>query len=689
MKVSSKRAEQLAWAAFALSLVFFAVTFSLGRWSGFFALSAAAWLILAGVLIWFVLAVQFHQRSLAEQEKLDMTQLAAEQDSSTIFEGKGRRADLFAVAQRRLNIFEKWFIPIFSTIIAVYQIALGFLLLRAALPGAETETRQPLVCAASAVVIAFLSFLFSRYATGMSTQPQWRPLRAGGSFLLGIALVFSALAAAIIIERYLKLPVFLQIVEFAICIMLVILGTETGLNLILDIYRPRLKGRYSRTAFDSRLLGVINEPGGIFRSLAAAIDYQFGFKVSQTWFYKLLQKAVVPLVLFAGLTLYLLSCIVIVSSDEEAIIERFGNPIRNGRVRLVGPGITFKWPAPIDVAKKYPTKKIRQINVGFVPETDPKTGRQPAQKARLWGKAHYKEEYDLLVATEQMTEKRDSNDVPVSLITAAVPVHYRVKDLHCFLYRHKDAEKLLESLCYRELTRFAGSAKVELEQGSGRSRSILGAGRAEAKEILTSRVQAAADRENLGVEIVFLGLQGLHPPQKVAPDYQKVVTAVQQKQSAILDAQTYRIKSLAALVGSARQADSLATLAAQYQRARKANPQEQHIDDIAARLDQAFEHASGEIFQTLRQSKTYAFEKATLAQATENRFAAQLKAYNAAPDIYKHHLKLAVLEDVLADIRKYILIAEGNQRQRFDIDLKEKLTPGLLELGGLAENSEE
>ena len=688
MKVSSKRAEQLAWAAFALSIVFFAVTFSLGRWSGLPALWSAGWLILADVLVWFVLAIQFHQRALAEQEKLDMTQLAAEQQSSTIFQAKGGRGDLFAVAQRRLNVFEKWFIPIFSALIAFYELALGLLLLKVALAGPEVETKQPLVCAAAAMAIAFVSFLFSRYATGMSTQPQWKPLRAGGSFLLGIALVCSATACAIIIERYLKLAVVPGIVNFAVCLLLIALGVETALNIVLDIYRPKVKGRYSRSAFDSRLLGVINEPGGIFRSLAGAIDYQFGFKVSQTWFYKLLEKAVVPLVLFAGLMLYLLSCIVIVAHDEEAIIERFGNPVRNGGVRLVGPGITFKWPVPIDVVRKYPTKKIRQISIGFVPETDPETGKPLPHKARLWGKAHYKEEYSLLVATEQTTQRQDSNDVPVSLITAAVSVQYRVKDLYSFLYRHSEPEKLLESICYHELTRFAAAAKIEVENESDLNQSFLGRGRTQARKTLTTRIQDSADRQNLGVEIVFLGLQGLHPPEKVAADYQKVITAVQQKHVAILDAQTYRIKTLAALAGSVQEADRLSKLAAEYHHAKKGNPTKQDVQDIAARLDAAFESAGGEIFEILRQSKAYAFEKATLARATEQHFAGQLKAHNAAPNIYKHYLRLGILEEALGNIRKCVLVAEPTQRQRFDIDLKDKPTIGLLEFGGLEENNE-
>ena len=174
---------------------------------------------------------------------------------------------------------------------------------------------------------------------------------------------------------------------------------------MLDIYRPRLKDQYSRAAFDSRLLGVINEPGGIFRTAATAIDYQFGFKVSQTWFYKLLEKAIVPLILFAGATVYLLSCIVVVAPNEEAIIEHFGNPRdQAGQVRLIGPGLTFKWPWPVDIAHKYPTKKIMELNIGFVPKVDPKTGER-IREPLLWGKSHYEVEHNVLVASTHTAGK--------------------------------------------------------------------------------------------------------------------------------------------------------------------------------------------------------------------------------------------------------------------------------------------
>ena len=686
MTLSSKRPEHVAWVSLVLSVVFFAVTFFVGRWSGFFAVSAISWFSLSAVLIWLVLAIQFHQRALAEQEKLDIGQLAADEHASTIFQGEGERAALFAAAARRLGILEKWFIPIFAAVIAVYQIAIG-LLLAGAIRGIIEFRQSPpfLLCAVCMTAVAFVSFLISRYATGMSAEPNWKPLRAGGSFFLGISVLCFALAVALALANF-QIFVVIKVLNFVVPILLIVLGVETALNVVFDIYRPRLRGQYSRSAFDSRLLGIINEPGGIFRSAASAIDYQFGFKASQTWFYKLLERAIVPLVLFAAATLYLMSCLVIVAPNEEAIIEHFGNPLDSaGEKRLVGPGLAFKWPWPIDKARKYPTKRISELHIGYVPETDPDTGEMIREQHLLWGVEHYEQEHSLLVATEYTGGEPSKEAVPVSLIKANVPVQYTVKDLYSYLYNYDDPRMLLEALCYRELTRFGAGATIDVKDeapnAAGSQQSLFGAGREEARRVLTANIQNAADRADLGVEIVFLGLQGIHPTTEVAADYQDVVAAVQKKQKLVLDAQTERNEALTRLVGSVGDANELYSLAQEYQQIRRDGAAED-VSELGARLDKAFAEAGadifkGDIFAKLREAQSYAFERATLARATGLRFADQLKAYRAAKNIYKSEQRLRVFEEALTNVRKYVVVADPNDKLVIIVNFEEKLMPDL------------
>jgi uncharacterized membrane protein len=119
MATSSKRAQHIALTSLIISVIFSGVAFLVGWGTGFFAVYALSWLLLAAAMVWFVLFIQFYQRSQAEQEKLDMSQLTAGRKEAAIFQAKGEQAALFAVAQRRLDLLEKWFIPIFSVLIAL------------------------------------------------------------------------------------------------------------------------------------------------------------------------------------------------------------------------------------------------------------------------------------------------------------------------------------------------------------------------------------------------------------------------------------------------------------------------------------------------------------------------------------------------------------------------------------------
>ena len=674
MQTEAKRAGFVCLTALILSAIFFLGSLILSKVTGVFAVYAISWQILAATVIWAVLAIQFYQRALAQQEKLDMAVLQRS-SGDTIFEAQKSHSELFAVAQNRLRIFEKWILPVFSVLIAVYEIAMGGWLIRTVYhQQTEQQPSHLLLGAVLTVAVAFLSFLFSLFATGMSNQQQWRPLRAGGSYLLATAILAFACAAGMAFAQF-KVQVVLTVLDWIVPIVILVLGLETALNFVLDIYRPRLKDQYSSSAFDSRLLAIIASPGNILQTAASAIDYQFGFKVSQTWFYRIIEQAVVPLIIVSAAILYLLSCVVIIGPESEAIIERFGTAFDSqGNVRLIGPGLTFKLPWPFEVTRKFPTKEIQEIHIGYIPEDDPDKQKLPL----LWGVEHYKAEYNLLVATESIGSQ-EKGAVPVSIIRAAIPVQYRVVDLYKYLYNHADSQKVLEVLCYREVIKFAASARIEPESESGSyEESLLGAGRAKAASELIGIIQKEADQIGLGVEIVFMGLQGFHPPPDVAPDFQAVIGAVQKKQAAVLLAIAERDKLFTTNVGSVKQAEALYNLAEKYMQAEQAGKKQQ-TDKIKIELDSAFSQASGELFAKLRQAQSYSYEKATLAQATGKRFSQQLKAYQASKQIYTHELRMGMLEEALEKIRKYIVVAQGDTQVTI-VDLQEKLMPSLYDI---------
>lgn len=682
MTGSSRKAETVSVIALVVSFVFFVSTLLLGIFQQIKGVYLLSWLMLTSAMVWIVLLIQFRHRLLAEQEKLDMAQLAKSDRKGTIFSGGGDRMAMLAVAQKRLVKLEKWFIPIAGLFIALFQIVMGVYLYRYQLIGAmEWAPVNPLLGTVLMVVVAFLLFLFSRYASGMSSQSDWKPLRAGGSYLLAGAVVGFLLAVGLALAQF-KYVVFLRIVEYVIPGLLILLGAETVLNTIFDIYRPRVAGQYSRAAFDSRLLGMFSEPGGLLHTVAHTLDYQFGFQVSQTWFYKLLEKAILPLILFAALSLYLMSCIVVVGPGHAAIIERLGSPDAVHGGREIASGLSFKLPWPIEIAYIYPTERIQEIAIGFR-EEDPEAA---AKKPLLWGEEHYTEEYDLLAATYTDTVAEDGA-VPVSIIRANIPIQYRIRNLRDFLYNHQLPEKTLEAICYRELVRFAASARVEaieIEHGQktasdSAGKNLLGEGRLEAARELERRIQKAADKAGLGVEIVFLGLQGIHPPPQVVPAYQDVIAAVQQRQAAVLNAQADSNRILTELAGSIEQVEALYEKALTFGAVREAGDTAKS-DALRAELLELIRAARGKVFATLRRAESDAYVKIAAAKGEGLRFSGQHKAFTAAPDLYPRLLRLTALEEALENIRKYVVVADEDDAQVYIVDLQERLMPSLYDL---------
>lgn len=683
MNVSSRKAKTQSLIALILSLVFFIFTLIFGAYTRVLAMYLLSWQFLAGAVVWLVLLVQFHQRSLAEQEKLDMSQLSKADQEGTIFTEGSDRLALMAVAQKRLVFFEKWVLPIAGIVLAIYEILIGLWLFRIIVNPLATLDwvyKDQLLGAVLMAGISFVCFLFSRYVTGMSSQAEWKPLRSGGSYLLLAAMLGFAVAVALGFAQF-KYAQGLAILTYILPWCLVVLGGEVLLNSILDIYRPRLAGQYSRASFDSRILGVFNEPGGILHTVAHTIDYQFGFKVSQTWFYKLLEKAIIPLVLFAALVLYLMSSVVVVGPGQAAIVEYYGSP----KEAVMEPGIHLKLPWPIEIAYIYPTKEIQQLSIGY------KEGEEDKhKKSFFWGEKHYEEEYNLLVAVDTKGELADEKGaVPVSIVQANVPIQYRISDLNKFLYQHKDTAPMLEAICYRELTRFAVSAKIEFnELGSGiDSESLLGTGRLAAAEELKRRIQKSADEAQLGVEIVLLGLQGVHPPAEVAKEYEQVVASVQEKQATVLNAQAQKNKILTELGGSIAEVDALYDLAVAYERS-KGLGDEAKTQALSEQFQASLSSVKGKIFKTLRDAQGDAFERIHLAKGEGLRFAGQLQGYRASPEIFMKLQRLIMLEEALKGVRKFVVVAEEDDDQVYIIDLQEKLTTSLYDMDlGLEDNN--
>lgn len=135
----------------------------------------------------------------------------------------------------------------------------------------------------------------------------------------------------------------------------------------------------------------------------------------------------------------------------------------------------------------------------------------------LWTVAHYKEEFNMLVASREQTDSTTTNapdrlqSVPVNLLTVSIPVQFQIKDVRAWAYNFSDAPAMLEKIATREVVRYLVGVDIN---------EVMATGRARAAEVLRERIQRAADEptHNLGVKVVYVGVQDIHPLSHRRPE---------------------------------------------------------------------------------------------------------------------------------------------------------------------------
>ncbi|TWT45547.1 SPFH domain / Band 7 family protein [Phycisphaerae bacterium RAS1] len=571
------RSRRIAVGGLLLQTAAFGVTLGLAYASGATSVYYLAWYILGGLPLWFVSMLVFRQRELAAYEEADLEALRREKQSTgggeAIFGDEGAASLGFRVAEARLQWMIRWMAPAFSLLAALY-LAINAVLLWTRLGLALDDPRWgalenlPIAVIILAVLL-LLMFLVARYASGMGRTPIWQNLRGCGSYMLGNAIFAAATVITLSIALYASDPRWEHGVAYAIPIVMALLAAEMLINFVLDIYRPRAAGVEPRAAFDSRLLGLFAEPGGIATSIAEAINYQFGFEVSQTWFYQLVQRAALPLVWFSAATLWGLSSIVVVLPGENAIIERFG--VQLNPEKPFAPGLHVKYPWPIDAAAKYNTGELHQILVGFrqfdftPPPPADDAARQEARlvlwtQQRLLGGEMFNfvippRRSDSTRAPASRPARHDedsiSKSVPVNVVRMLVAVQFKILPDRLASYTSKatEPEQLLRNVAWEEVVRFAAAHDIE-QLLSGSDESF--------HRYLRKRIADRVAELDLGLEVVYVGVQNVQPEPTVAEAYRKVIGAEQEKLTSIRQALVSENQKLSEAAGEKTRGTQLA-----------------------------------------------------------------------------------------------------------------------------------
>jgi membrane protease subunit HflK len=573
-----------------------------------------------GALVAFTSWFQMRLAENERLEKLEIDELARAKGESALFDAK--ESEVFP-ARRAREQFERFFVPGFGVLLFLLEAGGAWLLWHWISKTTNViAPERALPSLALFAIFALLLFLLGRFSVTMARLEKQQLLRPGANFLLAGAYLcfFTALGVAGVKAELPKVDFY---IARALCVLLGLMAAEMLVTLLLEIYRPRLKGRVARPIYDSRLVGLLGQPESLFTTAAQALDYQFGFNVSETWFFKLLQKNLAVLLLAQLAVLLLSTCVVFIDAGEQAVLEHFGKP-----AGVLTPGAHLKLPWPADIIYRYRTEQIQTFEVGYVPDAQSEN-----EKTILWSVNHAQEDNFLVGNRETATiqnEDADTNDTlkapPVSLITVSIPVQFQITDVRAWAYNNADPTNLLQDLATREVVHYL--AGVDLND-------VMSHARLEAAQELQRQIQAAADQYKLGAKIVFVGLQDIHPPVKVAGDYEKVVGAEQTKLATILGAQAAAISNIALAEARAFTVTNVADAARQ-------------------RLEVS------------------AFARAAL-------FTNQIPAFEAAPSVYQQRAYFQTFASATANARKYVLLVT-NTDDVVIFNLEDKIREDLLNL---------
>ena len=549
--IAQRRGKNVASAGLVLQVAFTAVMLAIWLLTGSHAAMATVWLLTGGVALWLVVLLLFYARQLERQEAIELEEIASD---SSIFQGDERSQTQPMAA--RAAFIEHWVIPIFTLLWAGWHGCMAVVVW--GVIGAESQPELTYTSRGTmfAILIGFLAFLFSRYSTGMGTRSEWRPLRATGGYMLGGALAVGGTGAALLAawQGYGGLDYW---IATAVATLMMVLATELLINFVLDRFRPRLPGQETRLSFDSRLLNLLAEPDRVGHSLADAVNYQFGFEVSKTWFYRLLVKSFIPLVILGAMVLVAISSIVIVHDGQEFIISRLGRPDPDRSLKE--PGIYFKLPWPIDTARAFDTGHLYEFQLGAGHEEEEEhddvitSGAFKGRQLALWTEEHgaHAEQDFLLAVPPRKNSKSKAADVSVIKLIASV--QYRIKDAYKFGYTYVDAAEMLESVASREMVRYCSSATLDTPIPGGakdRPEALMTYGRGPAAERLKILIEKAIEGMDLGVEIVSVSFPTVHPPADAAKSFEEVIEARLRQHQQRYQAQAQAVEKLAGVAGS-------------------------------------------------------------------------------------------------------------------------------------------
>jgi membrane protease subunit HflK len=213
---------------------------------------------------------------------------------------------------------------------------------------------------------------------------------------------------------------------------------------------------------------------------------------------------------------YLLSGLVVVRSDEVAVVLRFG-ALAGGTpaTALRHSGLHYTLPRPIDEVLRVKVEKVYELEIWDLHYRRPDKGE--ADRSRRKTIDPVQEGYALT---------GDHNVVQVDMVA-----RYQISDPVAFALYQASPEQLLRDAIMAATVRTMGEVEVD---------SVLSEGRSEFVIQVVRRAQERLDSAGSGLSLISLEVTDLTPPRQVQAEFEQVQNAFIDMETQVKEAQKLR-----------------------------------------------------------------------------------------------------------------------------------------------------
>jgi membrane protease subunit HflK len=283
---------------------------------------------------------------------------------------------------------------------------------------------------------------------------------------------------------------------------------------------------------------------------------------------------------------WLSTSLVFVGPGRQGVVMRFGSAFDS----TLGPGAHIKAPWPVDRVVRVEVPKIRRIEIGFRTREVPRAVTRVAEDfyATLWESRHAAGTYEKM-PEEALRLTGDENIVDMNVV-----VFYRVSEVGDYVFNVAEQERYIRFIAESVISKKCGALAID---------DILTVQRAEFEEALHEAVQEHLDGSEIGVEVMSIRLQDMHPPLEVVPAFRDVASAREDKNRIMNEAYGYANQTIPQARGEAEasmleaggyshalqsratgDADRFTAIAAQYRKARRVAETRLYIETMESVL---------------------------------------------------------------------------------------------------------